>query len=55
MLLIPAQEDPVFKGWKDGSMVKSTTFLVEDSGSVPSTHVEAHNYVMTLFSDLYGQ
>jgi hypothetical protein len=33
-----------FKGWKDGSAVKSTV-LIEDLDSVPSTHLAAHNHL----------
>ena len=31
------------RDWRDGSMVKSTDCFPEDSGSIPSTYMVAHN------------
>jgi hypothetical protein len=35
------------EAWRDGSVVKSTCCAMhgEDLGSVPSTHMAAHNYL----------
>lgn len=32
-------------GWGDGSTVKNAAVLIEDSGSIPRTHTEVHNYL----------
>lgn len=35
-------------GWGDGSVVESTFVLVEDPGSVPSTHVASSQLSVTI-------
>lgn len=32
-----------YRGWTDGSVVRTPVTLVEDLGSVPSTYMAAHN------------